>query len=80
MIVSIDTSKDSDVDSSKPSSKATSLQNSPAIQKGKKIHGNVDCTCSDGLFYSLLRQKPGDVLFNLWTHLKLLEEMAFNSF
>lgn len=34
VIVSIDTSKDSDVDSSKPSSKATSLQNSPAIQKG----------------------------------------------
>ncbi|TNN53435.1 Solute carrier family 12 member 2 [Liparis tanakae] len=33
VIVSIDTSKDSDVDSSKPSSKATSLQNSPAMQK-----------------------------------------------
>ncbi|XP_051906023.1 solute carrier family 12 member 2 isoform X2 [Hippocampus zosterae] len=36
VIVSIDTTKDSDVDSSKPSSKATSLQNSPAIQKDKK--------------------------------------------
>lgn len=34
VIVSIDTSKDSDADSSKLSSKATSLQNSPAIQKG----------------------------------------------
>lgn len=34
VIVSIDTSKDSDAESSKPSSKATSLQNSPAIQKG----------------------------------------------
>ncbi|KAM7369491.1 hypothetical protein PAMP_013758 [Pampus punctatissimus] len=33
VIVSIDTSKDSDGDSSKLSSKATSLQNSPAIQK-----------------------------------------------
>ncbi|XP_061836715.1 solute carrier family 12 member 2 isoform X2 [Nerophis lumbriciformis] len=36
VIVSIDTSKDSDGDSSKPSSKATSLQNSPATQKDKK--------------------------------------------
>ncbi|XP_072310145.1 solute carrier family 12 member 2 isoform X2 [Eucyclogobius newberryi] len=36
VIVSIDTSKDSDADSSKPSSKATSLQNSPAIPKDKK--------------------------------------------
>ncbi|XP_028274253.1 solute carrier family 12 member 2 isoform X2 [Parambassis ranga] len=36
VIVSIDTSKDSDADSSRPSSKATSLQNSPAIQKDKK--------------------------------------------
>uniref|UniRef100_A0A3Q3FW82 Solute carrier family 12 member 2 n=1 Tax=Kryptolebias marmoratus TaxID=37003 RepID=A0A3Q3FW82_KRYMA len=36
VIVSIDTSKDSDGDSSKPSSKATSLQNSPAVQKDEK--------------------------------------------
>ncbi|KAM3874509.1 solute carrier family 12 member 2 isoform 2-T2 [Diretmus argenteus] len=36
VVVSIDMSKDSDGDSSKPSSKATSLQNSPAIQKDKK--------------------------------------------
>lgn len=35
VIVSVETSKDSDADSSKPSSKATSLQNSPAIQKGQ---------------------------------------------
>ncbi|XP_056146950.1 solute carrier family 12 member 2-like isoform X1 [Lampris incognitus] len=35
VVVSIDVSKDSDGDSSKPSSKATSLQNSPAIQKDK---------------------------------------------
>lgn len=34
LIVSIDMSKDSDGDSSKPSSKATTAQNSPAIQKG----------------------------------------------
>uniref|UniRef100_A0A3Q2Q9T3 Solute carrier family 12 member 2 n=1 Tax=Fundulus heteroclitus TaxID=8078 RepID=A0A3Q2Q9T3_FUNHE len=34
VIVSIDTSKDSDCDSSKLSSKTTSLQNSPAVQKG----------------------------------------------
>ncbi|KAG7280804.1 hypothetical protein CRUP_035469 [Coryphaenoides rupestris] len=34
VVVSIDMSKDSDGDSSKLSSKATSLQNSPAIQKG----------------------------------------------
>ncbi|MEQ2273921.1 hypothetical protein XENORESO_011072, partial [Xenotaenia resolanae] len=33
IIVSIDTSKDSDCDSSKPSSKTTSLQNSPAVHK-----------------------------------------------
>lgn len=31
----MDTSKDSDCDSSKPSSKTTSLQNSPAAQKGQ---------------------------------------------
>ncbi|KAJ3604927.1 hypothetical protein NHX12_026978, partial [Muraenolepis orangiensis] len=36
VVVSIDMSKDSDGDSSKLSSKATSLQNSPAIQKDKK--------------------------------------------
>ena len=34
VVVSIDMSKDSDGDSSKLSSKATSLQNSPAVQKG----------------------------------------------
>lgn len=34
VIVSVDMSKDSDGDSSKPSSKATSVQNSPAVQKG----------------------------------------------
>lgn len=37
VIVSIDTSKDSDGDSSKLSSKATSLQNSPATQKGRHL-------------------------------------------
>ncbi|MED6233016.1 hypothetical protein ATANTOWER_005736 [Ataeniobius toweri] len=36
IIVSIDTSKDSDCDSSKPSSKTTSLQNSPAVHKDRK--------------------------------------------
>lgn len=41
VIVSIDTSKDSDAESSKPSSKATSLQNSPAIQKGQLSSASV---------------------------------------
>ncbi|XP_070780805.1 solute carrier family 12 member 2 isoform X1 [Enoplosus armatus] len=41
VIVSIDTSKDSDADSSKPSSKATSLQNSPAIQKDDDDDGKA---------------------------------------
>ncbi|XP_031434224.1 solute carrier family 12 member 2 isoform X2 [Clupea harengus] len=36
VVVSIDMSKDSDGDSSKLSSKATSVQNSPAVQKDKK--------------------------------------------
>lgn len=34
VVVSVDMSKDSDGDSSKPSSKTTSMQNSPAVQKG----------------------------------------------
>uniref|UniRef100_A0A7N6B6A3 Solute carrier family 12 member 2 n=1 Tax=Anabas testudineus TaxID=64144 RepID=A0A7N6B6A3_ANATE len=41
VIVSIDTSKDSEADSSKPSSKATSLQNSPAIQKDDDDDGKA---------------------------------------
>ncbi|KAE8284706.1 Solute carrier family 12 member 2 [Larimichthys crocea] len=41
VIVSIDTSKDSDADSSKPSSKATSLQNSPAVQKDDDDDGKA---------------------------------------
>ncbi|XP_053195973.1 solute carrier family 12 member 2 isoform X1 [Scomber japonicus] len=41
VIVSIDTSKDSDGDSSKLSSKATSLQNSPAIQKDDDDDGKA---------------------------------------
>ncbi|KAK7895834.1 hypothetical protein WMY93_021159 [Mugilogobius chulae] len=41
VIVSIDTSKDSDADSSKPSSKATSLQNSPAIPKDEEDDGKA---------------------------------------
>ncbi|KAM9735500.1 solute carrier family 12 member 2 isoform 2-T2 [Menidia menidia] len=41
VIVSIDTSKDSDGDSSKLSSKATSLQNSPAIQKDEEDDGKA---------------------------------------
>lgn len=41
VIVSIDTSKDSDADSSKPSSKATSLQNSPAIPKDDEDDGKA---------------------------------------
>ncbi|XP_029371168.1 solute carrier family 12 member 2 isoform X1 [Echeneis naucrates] len=41
VIVSIDTSKDSDAESSKPSSKATSLQNSPAIQKDDDDDGKA---------------------------------------
>ncbi|KAF7648949.1 hypothetical protein LDENG_00149600 [Lucifuga dentata] len=41
VIVSIDTSKDTDGDSSKPSSKATSLQNSPAMQKDDEDDGKA---------------------------------------
>ncbi|KAM9307272.1 solute carrier family 12 member 2 [Pholidichthys leucotaenia] len=41
VIVSIDTSKDSDADSSKPSSKTTSLQNSPAVQKDDEDDGKA---------------------------------------
>ncbi|XP_068609282.1 solute carrier family 12 member 2 [Brachionichthys hirsutus] len=41
VIVSIDTSKDSDADSSKLSSKAASLQNSPAIQKDDDDDGKA---------------------------------------
>ncbi|TKS84008.1 Solute carrier family 12 member 2 [Collichthys lucidus] len=41
VIVSIDPSKDSDADSSKPSSKATSLQNSPAVQKDDDDDGKA---------------------------------------
>ncbi|KAL6097286.1 slc12a2 [Pungitius sinensis] len=41
VIVSIDTSKDSDADSSKPSSKATSIQNSPAMQKDEEEDGKA---------------------------------------
>ncbi|XP_071383735.1 solute carrier family 12 member 2-like isoform X1 [Centroberyx affinis] len=41
VVVSIDMSKDSDGDSSKPSSKATSLQNSPAIQKDDDDDGKA---------------------------------------
>ncbi|XP_023193484.1 solute carrier family 12 member 2 isoform X1 [Xiphophorus maculatus] len=41
VIVSIDTSKDSDCDSSKPSSKTTSLQNSPAVQKDDDEDGKA---------------------------------------
>ncbi|KAF1377122.1 hypothetical protein PFLUV_G00197280 [Perca fluviatilis] len=41
VIVSIDTSKDSDADSSKLSSKATSLQNSPAVHKDDDDDGKA---------------------------------------
>ncbi|XP_075885506.1 solute carrier family 12 member 2 isoform X1 [Nelusetta ayraudi] len=41
VIVSVETSKDSDADSSKLSSKATSLQNSPAIQKDDEDDGRA---------------------------------------
>ncbi|KAM4614648.1 solute carrier family 12 member 2 [Polymixia lowei] len=41
VVVSIDMSKDSDADSSKPSSKATSVQNSPAIQKDEDDDGKA---------------------------------------
>nr|XP_055063005.1 solute carrier family 12 member 2 isoform X1 [Misgurnus anguillicaudatus] len=39
VVVSVDMNKDSDGDSSKPSSKATSLQNSPAVQKDEDDDG-----------------------------------------
>lgn len=50
VIVSVETSKDSDADSSKPSSKATSLQNSPAIQKGQMVPLSHLNTCWSSLF------------------------------
>lgn len=41
VVVSVDISKDSDGDSSKPSSKATSVQNSPAVQKDEDDDGKA---------------------------------------
>ncbi|KAG1930719.1 solute carrier family 12 member 2 isoform X1 [Pimephales promelas] len=41
VVVSVDMSKDSDGDSSKPSSKATSVQNSPAVQKDEDDDGKA---------------------------------------
>ncbi|KAK2870718.1 hypothetical protein Q8A67_023245 [Cirrhinus molitorella] len=41
VVVSVDLSKDSDGDSSKPSSKATSVQNSPAVQKDEDEDGKA---------------------------------------
>ncbi|XP_051539487.1 solute carrier family 12 member 2 isoform X3 [Myxocyprinus asiaticus] len=41
VVVSVDMSKDSDGDSSKPSSKATSVQNSPAVQKDEDEDGKA---------------------------------------
>ncbi|XP_043120729.1 solute carrier family 12 member 2-like [Puntigrus tetrazona] len=41
VVVSVDMSKDSDGDSSKPSSKATSVQNSPAVQKDEDEDGRA---------------------------------------
>ncbi|XP_051541153.1 solute carrier family 12 member 2-like isoform X1 [Myxocyprinus asiaticus] len=42
VVVSVDMSKDSDGDSSKPSSKATSVQNSPAVQKDEDEDGKAN--------------------------------------
>ncbi|XP_026074889.1 solute carrier family 12 member 2-like isoform X1 [Carassius auratus] len=41
VVISMDMSKDSDGDSSKPSSKATSVQNSPAVQKDEEEDGKA---------------------------------------
>ncbi|XP_041825803.1 solute carrier family 12 member 2 isoform X2 [Melanotaenia boesemani] len=68
VIVSIDTSKDSDGDSSKPSSKATSLQNSPAIQKDKKSP-TVSLNVSDQRLLEAsqqFQQKQGKGTVDVW--------------
>ncbi|KAM4527903.1 solute carrier family 12 member 2 isoform 2-T2 [Odontesthes bonariensis] len=68
VIVSIDTSKDSDGDSSKPSSKATSLQNSPAIQKDKKSP-TVPLNVSDQRLLEAsqqFQQKQGKGTVDVW--------------
>ncbi len=44
VVVSVDMSKDSDGDSSKPSSRATSVQNSPAVQKGQLFLETLTCS------------------------------------
>ncbi|CAK6972271.1 solute carrier family 12 member 2 isoform X1 [Scomber scombrus] len=68
VIVSIDTSKDSDGDSSKLSSKATSLQNSPAIQKDKKSP-SVPLNVSDQRLLDSsqqFRKKQGKGTVDVW--------------
>ncbi|XP_077592889.1 solute carrier family 12 member 2 isoform X2 [Stigmatopora nigra] len=68
VIVSIDTSKDSDGDSSKLSSKATSLQNSPAVQKDKK-NMNVSLNVSDQRLLEASQQfqkKQGKGTVDVW--------------
>ncbi|XP_057674301.1 solute carrier family 12 member 2 isoform X2 [Corythoichthys intestinalis] len=68
VIVSIDTSKESDGDSSKPSSKATSLQNSPAVQKDKK-NMNVPLNVSDQRLLEASQQfqkKQGKGTVDVW--------------
>nr|XP_020474487.1 solute carrier family 12 member 2 isoform X2 [Monopterus albus] len=68
VIVSIDTSKDSDADSSKLSSKATSLQNSPAVQKDKKSP-TVPLNVSDQRLLEAsqqFRRKQGKGTVDVW--------------
>ncbi|PWA15251.1 hypothetical protein CCH79_00020352 [Gambusia affinis] len=68
VIVSIDTSKDSDCDSSKPSSKTTSLQNSPAVQKEKKSP-TVPLNVSDQKLLEAsqqFQQKQGKGTVDVW--------------
>ncbi|KAM4531995.1 solute carrier family 12 member 2 isoform 1-T1 [Fundulus diaphanus] len=68
VIVSIDTSKDSDCDSSKLSSKTTSLQNSPAVQKDKKSP-TVPLNVSDQRLLEAsqqFQQKQGKGTVDVW--------------
>ncbi|XP_021167167.2 solute carrier family 12 member 2 isoform X2 [Fundulus heteroclitus] len=68
VIVSIDTSKDSDCDSSKLSSKTTSLQNSPAVQKDKKSPTVPLNVCDQRLLEASqqFQQKQGKGTVDVW--------------
>ncbi|XP_059395759.1 solute carrier family 12 member 2 isoform X2 [Carassius carassius] len=68
VVVSVDMSKDSDGDSSKPSSKATSVQNSPAVQK-EKMSPTVPLNVADQRLLDAsqhFQQKQGKGTIDVW--------------